>query len=1001
MTEILFIFILDILDMRKHLSILILLLCTISVHGQWFTVTNLSGTTAPYGTTNVSVLGGGSFSTYPGWCGAAPYWIGSGTGTVSVPGWYTFTFVPAATSIRIYTTASDPGESIAIKVNGVRYTLTAANLIAWASTCGTSTMTLSGDTLISVSGNSSSEIVLTFCPINSIEVETDGIMNGTVFTMMFSDSGSCFNALYNYPCWGDTLKLRGAGDSTGATYSWIGPAGFTSTLQNPFRYPAVYSDTGTYRVIKHIGTTYDTSYTHVLLHDKPTLILSSNAPLCTGLVDTLHLSALPDSVGETFSWTGPAGFTSTLEFPQINGFLPINVGTYTVIATTRFGCKDTGTVAATLAPVPPRPVISGTTVYCTGQPFVPFTVTATGTVLWYSTGTGGVGTGTPPIVNTAVAGTTIWWASQTILGCESLRDSIIVVVHPTPAAPVVTGATTYCQYFPYILPTVAGVNVLWYTTATGGTGSAITPTVNTNVPGVYNFWVTQTDTGCESARTPFTVTVNPKPIPPYVMDIPSHYCPGQPFVPFTVVTGTNILWYTTATGGSGNASSPVVNTNIPGTYTYWASQTVLGCESDRFEIVITVFDDVKAGFDYTTKFGCKADTVLFTNTSTGCTDYTWSFGDGTPLSQQTNPTHVYVLQGVNTVKLVSSSANCFDSVTQTIDLRHPLKAAFLADSTNICMGKKVTFSNGSIGTLPSYFWSFGDGTFSNVSNTSHTYPHTGIYKVFEVVTDFVPCTDTAWAIIEVDSISSIHMSITDTVLCRGTASTFIGKYSPIGNTGITWNMGNGDIIKDVNPLAYSYLTTGTFTVTASAGYRQCPDTSVSRRVTIMPSPSINLGKDTSICKGSIAFMLTDNINRYTNGASWQWNTGQTTSSILVTEPGEYVATVKVNGCTSSYTLKVINDCYMNIPNIFTPNGDGLNDYFFPRNALTSGLISFKMEIFNRWGQLVFQSTSTEGRGWDGKLNDTEQPEGVYIYTMEGTFKDGQKERHQGNVTLLR
>ena len=92
---------------------------------------------------------------------------------------------------------------------------------------------------------------------------------------------------------------------------------------------------------------------------------------------------------------------------------------------------------------------------------------------------------------------------------------------------------------------------------------------------------------------------------------------------------------------------------------------------------------------------------------------------------------------------------------------------------------------------------------------------------------------------------------------------------------------------------------------------------------------------------------------------------------------------------------------MNIPNVFSPNGDGLNDYFYPRSLLSSGLTSFKMDIYNRWGQLIFETTSTEGAGWDGRFNNTMQPGGVYVYIIDCSFKDGQHEHHQGNVTLLR
>ena len=60
-----------------------------------------------------------------------------------------------------------------------------------------------------------------------------------------------------------------------------------------------------------------------------------------------------------------------------------------------------------------------------------------------------------------------------------------------------------------------------------------------------------------------------------------------------------------------------------------------------------------------------------------------------------------------------------------------------------------------------------------------------------------------------------------------------------------------------------------------------------------------------------------------------------------------------------------------------------------------------MTIYNRWGQVVFETEGLDGRGWDGTLNGVPQPQGVFVYMIDGVFKDGQKEHHQGNVTLIR
>ena len=194
---------------------------------------------------------------------------------------------------------------------------------------------------------------------------------------------------------------------------------------------------------------------------------------------------------------------------------------------------------------------------------------------------------------------------------------------------------------------------------------------------------------------------------------------------------------------------------------------------------------------------------------------------------------------------------------------------------------------------------------------------------------------------------------------------------------------------------------GYYTVDLEAFYRACPDTFTSRQIRVFSQPTIYLGADTSICPGSDPIEIGDYQNANNADASWRWSNGETTPTIKVVQPGTYYATVKINGCEATDTVEVMNDCYLDIPNAFTPNGDGMNDYFFPRSLLARGLTSFKMDIYNRWGQLIFTTTNTEGRGWDGRFNDQPQPEGVYIFMIDATFKDGQKLHHQGNITLLR
>jgi gliding motility-associated-like protein len=410
-----------------------------------------------------------------------------------------------------------------------------------------------------------------------------------------------------------------------------------------------------------------------------------------------------------------------------------------------------------------------------------------------------------------------------------------------------------------------------------------------------------------------------------------------------------------------------------------------------------------AGFTDEIHLGCLADTVKFTNTSlnVGPLYYVWSFGDGLTDTSK-NPVHLYH-QGSYTVTLIATNYACVDSAKASFNLDHPLSAAFTASPTLLCQGGTVAFTNSSVGGV-SYQWNFGNGAMSGTSDATYTYSNQGQYNAQLIVTDALNCKDTAYTPITVDTTSGAMATISDSTFCTGNYATFTGHYASIGNTGVTWTVlgiTTIDSIRDKNPLVYAFPSMGSYTVMVTPHYRICKDPTTSRVVTILPTPVISMLSDTSICAGSEVITLHDNLNDGTAGASWVWSTGSHTSSAVIAAPGKYYVTVNIHNCTSTDTINVTSDCYMNIPNAFTPNNDGVNDYFFPRNLLTRGLTSFGMQIYNRWGQLIFETNSLTGAGWDGKMNGANQPEGVFVYVIDATFRDGQKEHHQGNVTLLR
>lgn len=712
--------------------------------------------------------------------------------------------------------------------------------------------------------------------------------------------------------------------------------------------------------------------------------LTTTPSVCVG--DSIKLFA--DSfTTATYLWTGPGGFTSTLRNPFILGSGVPDSGMYHVYVTTP-GCSDSGTVPVAVHPYPAVD-LGNDTLIC-GAATITLqdhsAVYATDTYLW--------STGATSATISVSTGSTYWLAVDNA-GCvasDTIDVSIIPIVNPV-VAPV-----SYCQYDVPVPLTAIGTGLLWYASATGGVGSSVAPTPSTGTPGTYTYYVTSTSGPCESPRVALTVTIKPLPPPPFVSGTTT-FCYLQPFVPFTVA-GTAVLWYTAPTGGIGTSSTPTVNTAIPGNDTFYVSQTVNGCEGPRQVVPVKVLDPINPGFTYNIHYGCKADTVTFSNSSVGALKYTWYFGDGAS-DTATSLTHIYTAQDTFKVTLLAINGLCKDSAAQLVPLVHPLAAGFTFTPSLLCQNNPVTFTNTSIGTGLSYKWMFGNGATASSTDAVYTYANSGIYHAQLVATDFIPCSDTASGVVYVDSATDIGMTITDNILCRATYVTFTGNYTSIGDTGVTWNFGDGDSITNINPVQHAFDRAGTFTVTVTPHYRVCRDTSISKVITIVYPPSLHLGSDTSICPGSESIVIGDYLNAKDPKATWRWSTGQTTPYIEVTAPGVYSAAVYIDGCYATDTILVANDCYMNIPNVFSPNGDGLNDYFYPRQYLTKGLTSFKMQLFNRWGQLIFETTNLDGAGWDGKFNNTDQPVGVYVYIIDATFRDGQKEHHQGNVTLMR
>lgn len=424
--------------------------------------------------------------------------------------------------------------------------------------------------------------------------------------------------------------------------------------------------------------------------------------------------------------------------------------------------------------------------------------------------------------------------------------------------------------------------------------------------------------------------------------------------------------------------------------------------TDSVHIRVT---NLRPGIDKLLKPGCTADTVQFTALNNGGDipdQYEWDFGDNTG-SLNRDPAHIYALQGVYTVRLKTTRRNCVDSASTTVDTRHPMSADLKVDFDTLCLGGTFTFDNSgdNSSSTPSYYYDFGDGTTGTTPNPTHTYAAVGIYKVRHVLKDAVPCTDTATVTVVVVPSPSATFTVSKQAICTGNNIVFLGTASP-GYDTLLWNYGDGtSLIKDTLTTQHAYDVSGVFPITLTVGYPQCPTIIITKGIEVFPFPHVNIGPDTSVCPNAEAVVLSNqtfNPGTTTN----EWSTGDQGVAIYVSQPDSiWLKVTNAGGCSAADSMIVRNACYLDIPNVFSPNGDGLNDYFFPRTLLGSRLTRFRMLIFNRWGEQVFETATLDGRGWDGRFNSKIQPQGAYVYQIEAQINGGATEKYQGNVTLIR
>lgn len=353
----------------------------------------------------------------------------------------------------------------------------------------------------------------------------------------------------------------------------------------------------------------------------------------------------------------------------------------------------------------------------------------------------------------------------------------------------------------------------------------------------------------------------------------------------------------------------------------------------------------------------------------------WNFDDLSSGAQNfstlSNPLHNFSAEGIYNISLIKYGTCGNDTLTRQIMVGDV--SVNLGIDTGFCEHSSLLLNPNSAGSN-TYVWQDG--------STSPTYAAltAGLYWV-QVSSNSNGCVKRD-SIILIPKRSPLVDLGKDTILCEG--QTMVLDAQNAGSE-YTWQDNSTMQTFHVNQ-------NGTYWVTVTIDGCTGKDT-----ITVFndTKPQFSLGLDQYLCAGH-SLQLVPGIS----GASYIWQDGSTNSTYLVTAGGLYYVDIRNSCGATKDSINIINgNCEVYIPSAFTPNNDGLNDYF--RVGGTTLVTEFSMQIFDRYGHMIFV-TRDKNAGWDGRFKNKDLPAGGYVYVVNYKKTNSSKaELVQGTVILLR
>ena len=423
-------------------------------------------------------------------------------------------------------------------------------------------------------------------------------------------------------------------------------------------------------------------------------------------------------------------------------------------------------------------------------------------------------------------------------------------------------------------------------------------------------------------------------------------------------------------------------------------------------------------------YGCTPLAATLMDSIGNGKKYVWNFGDGTPNQTTTTSTVTHLYNNAGTYKAMmiaidSSSCNIMDTSYANISVRtDEAFPALKITKLDTCTLFKYNFDN-TASTFPvgkpfnatSFTLDFGDGSQTKLGTqqTVHSYNAPGVYNIMLILTDPTYCNapDTIKQQLRVAELVKAKISTPATGCAPYLA---VLNNASTGGQSFTWDFGDNAPLSHAADTVHLYKDTGTFKITLIANdtftCNKTDTTSMIIHLNPKSTTDFNVSPQPPIENRPVYF-----YNSSLGAVQYKWIFGDgdtlitnkdTTVNHLYNNSIYYrVGLISYNNfvCTDTMwkDVQALVNPLFDVPNAFTPNGNGVNDIIYVKGF---GIAQMNWQIYNRWGVKMFETEDLH-TGWDGTYNGKLQPQEVYHYILAIQTTDGKKYNKSGDITLIR